>query len=126
MTDPAGNLLGYRVNDKDILLEKEVILSSIDWDDNEINLNRLPDWEEEEHKKIEANQTFIQLVDDREKVIFKSANLKDKHFLYDPKNENANFYNTKIDNQRLRLGQFPIKNDKGKLIGQLSVGVSRQ
>ncbi len=116
----------FRHLDRDIILEKEAILSSIDWSDDEINLDKLPDWEEEEHKQIEANPTFIQIVDDREKVVFKSANLKGKHFLFDPNNEAANFYNTQIDNQRLRLGQFPIKNDKGKLIGQLSVGVSRQ
>lgn len=116
----------FRHLDRDIILEKEAILSSIDWSDDEINLDKLPDWEEEEHKQIEANPTFIQIVDDREKVVFKSANLKGKHFLFDPNNETANFYNTQIDNQRLRLGQFPIKNDKGKLIGQLSVGVSRQ
>jgi signal transduction histidine kinase len=116
----------FRHLDKDIILEKEAILSSIDWKDNEINLDKLPDWEEEEHKKVEANPTFIQIVDDRGQVIFKSANLKGKHFFYDPGNEQANFYNTQIDDQRLRLGQFPIKNVKGKLIGQLSVGVSRQ
>ncbi len=101
-------------------------MSSIDWKHNEINLDKLPDWEEEEHKKVEANPTFIQIVDEREQVVFKSANLKGRHFLYDPKNEKANFYNTQIDDQRLRLGQFPIKNEKGKVIGQLSVGVSRQ
>ena len=59
-------------------------------------------------------------------MIFKSANLQSNHFLFNPGNEKGYFYNTQIDQQRLRLGQFPVKNDEGKIIGQLTIGVSQQ
>jgi signal transduction histidine kinase len=86
----------------------------------------MPEWEEAEHKKVEVNPTFIQIVDNRDSMIFKSANLHSNHFLFNPGNKKGYFYNTQIDKQRLRLGQFPIKNDEGKIIGQLTVAVSQQ
>jgi len=116
----------FRHLDKDIMLEKEELLSSLDWQDDHIIINKLPEWEEAEHKKIEINPTFIQIVDNHDRMVFRSANLKGHHFLFNPKNESVNFYNTQIENQRLRMGQFPLRNDEGKLIGQLTVGVSQQ
>lgn len=116
----------YRHLDSDILLEKEEILNTLDWKGDTIIINKMPEWEEAEHKKVEVNPTFIQIVDNRERMIFKSANLQSSHFLFNPSNEKEHFFNSLIDKQRLRLGQFPIRNDEGKTIGQLTVGISQQ
>ncbi len=119
-------LSSYRHLDSDILLEKEEILNTLDWKKDSIIINKMPEWEEAEHKKVEVNPTFIQIVDNRDRLIFKSANLQSNHFLFNPGTEQEYFYNTQIDKQRLRLGQFPVKNDEGKIIGQLTIGVSQQ
>lgn len=119
-------LSSYRHLDSDILLEKEEILNTLDWKADSIIINKMPEWEEAEHKKVEVNPTFIQIVDNKDKMIFKSANLQSNHFLFNPSSEKGYFYNTQIDKQRLRLGQFPVKNDDGKIIGQLTIGVSQQ
>jgi two-component system heavy metal sensor histidine kinase CusS len=116
----------YRHLDKDILLEKEEVLNTLDWKEDSIIINKMPEWEEAEHKKVEVNPTFIQIVDNKDRMIFKSANLRENHFLFNPSNEKEIFYNTQIEKQRLRLGQFPVRNDQGKLIGQLTVGISQQ
>jgi signal transduction histidine kinase len=116
----------FRHLDNDIVLEKEEILNTLDWKQDSIIINKLPEWEEAEHKKVEVNPTFIQIVDNKDKMIFKSANLQSNHFLFDPLNEREKFYNTQVEKQQLRLGQFPIKNDQGKIIGQLTVGISQQ
>lgn len=116
----------YRHLDSDILLEKEAVLNILDWKGGNIITKKIKKWEEKEHKKIEANPTFIQIVDNGDRMIFKTANLQSNQFLSDPGNEKIYFYNAHIDNQRLRLGQFPIKNDEGKIIGQLTIGVSQQ
>lgn len=116
----------YRHLDSDILLEKEEIINTLDWKDDSIIINKMPEWEEAEHKKVEVNPTFIQIVDNKEKMIFKSANLQANHFLFNPGNDKGYFYNTEIDKQKLRLGQFPVKNDEGIIIGQLTIGVSQQ
>jgi two-component system, OmpR family, heavy metal sensor histidine kinase CusS len=116
----------YRHLDTDILLEKEEIVNTLDWKGDSIIINKMPEWEEAEHKKVEVNPTFIQLVDNKDKMIFKSANLQSNHFLFNPSIEKEYFYNTEVDKQKLRLGQFPIKNDEGIIIGQLTIGVSQQ
>ncbi len=116
----------YRHLDSDILLEKEEIFNTLDWKADSIIINKMPEWEEAEHTKVEVNPTFIQIVDIKEKMIFKSANLQGNHFLFNPNIDKGYFHNAQIDKQRLRLGQFPIKNDDGRIIGQLTVGVSQQ
>jgi signal transduction histidine kinase len=116
----------FRHLDNDIALEKEEILNTLDWKQDSIIINRLPEWEEAEHKKVEVNPTFIQIVDNKDRVTFKSANLQSNHFLFNPLNEREKFYNTQVEKQQLRLGQFPIKNDEGKIIGQLTIGISQQ
>lgn len=120
------HISSYRHLDSDISLEKEEILNTLDWKGDSIIINKMPEWEEAEHKKVEVNPTFIQIVNNKDSVIFKSANLKTNHFLFKPGIKQGYFYNTLIDQQRLRLGQFPVKNDEGKIIGQLTVAISQQ
>jgi len=116
----------FRHLDNDIVQEKTEILNSLDWSNDSIIVNKMPEWEESEHNKVEVNPTFIQVVDHNDRLVFKSANLQANHFLYNPNNKGQYFYNTRIDNQRLRIGQFPVKNDRGKIIGHLTVGISQQ
>lgn len=116
----------YRHLDSDILLEKEEILNTLDWKGDSIIINKMPEWEEAEHNKVEVNPTFIQIVDNKEHIVFKSANLRTNHFLFNPSISKGYFFNTQISQQRLRIGQFPVKNDEQKIIGQLTVGVSQQ
>jgi len=86
----------------------------------------MPEWEEAEHKQLEVNPTFIQIVDLNGETVFKSANLQENHFLFNPKNKTTTFYNATINNQRIRQGQFPVYNNDKKIIGQLTIGVSQQ
>jgi two-component system, OmpR family, heavy metal sensor histidine kinase CusS len=116
----------HRHLDSDILLEQEEILNTLNWKGDSIIVNKMPEWEEAEHNKVEVNPTFIQIVDGEEHVVFKSANLRSNHFLFNPAIVKEYFFNTQLDNQRLRIGQFPIRNEKTKIIGQLTVGVSQQ
>lgn len=116
----------FRHLDKDILQEKEEIFNTLDWKGDSIIINKMPEWEEAEHNKVEANPTFIQIVNNKDRMIFKSANLQSNHFLFNPLNEKEKFYNTLVEKQQLRLGQFPVKNDEGKIIGQLTIGISQQ
>jgi len=116
----------YKHLDDDINTEKTAVFSNIDWDDEAVTINKMPEWEEEEHKQIEVNPTFIQIVGLNGEILFKSANLQGNHFLFNPQNKETVFYNATINNQKIRQGQFPILNDKGKIIGQLTIGVSQQ
>lgn len=116
----------YKHLDDDIITEKTEVFSNLDWDDDTVIMNKMPEWEESEHKQIEVNPTFIQIVDLNGKTLFKSANFQENHFLFNPKNKTTVFYNATINQQKIRQGQFPIFNDKSKIIGQLTIGVSQQ
>ncbi len=116
----------YKHLDDDISTEKTEVFSNLDWEDNTIIMNKMPEWEEAEHKQIEINPTFIQIVDLDGKTVFKSANLQENHFLFNPKNKKTVFYNATINHQKIRQGQFPIFNEKHKIIGQLTIGISQQ
>lgn len=116
----------YKHLDDDIILEKTEVFSNLDWDDDTIIMNKMPEWEEAEHKQIEVNPTFIQIVDLNGATLFKSVNLQDNHFLFNPKNQTTVFYNATINDQKIRQGQFPIFNHDKKIIGQLTIGVSQE
>ncbi len=110
----------------DILVEKEEVISNLLWLQDSIIVNKMPEWEEAEHNQVEVNPTFLQLKDARENIIFRSKNLPGSQILESPDSKSTVFYNGKINNQRIRLGQFPINNENGKIIGQLTIAVSRQ
>lgn len=112
--------------DDDILTEKEEVFSNIDWHLDSIIINKMPEWDEAEHNKIEVNPTFLQIVNTKGKVVFHSSNLLKDQFLFNPHLDQELFYNSQLSNQKIRLGQFPIKNKNGKIIGQLTIAISRQ
>lgn len=116
----------YKHLDDDISLEKEEVFNNLDWKEDRIIMNKMPEWEEAEHSQLEVNPTFIQIVDIVGITIFKSANLQRDHFLFNPHIEKTTFYNSTINDQRIRQGQFPIFNENNKIIGHLTIGVSQQ
>ncbi|WP_373550019.1 ATP-binding protein [Haliscomenobacter sp.] len=112
--------------DNDILTEKEEVFSNLDWHRDSIIINKMPEWDEAEHNKIEVNPTFLQIVNTKGKVVFHSSNLLKDQFFFNPHLDQELFYNSRLSNQKIRLGQFPIKNKNRKIIGQLTIAISRQ
>lgn len=116
----------YAHLDDDILLEKEEVFSNLDWHHDSIVINKMPEWDEAEHNKVEVNPTFLQIVNTNGVVVFHSSNLLKDRFLFNPDVKQGVFYNGEINDQKIRLGQFPIQNDAGAVIGQLTIAVSQQ
>ncbi|MEO8236053.1 MAG: HAMP domain-containing sensor histidine kinase [Flavobacterium sp.] len=116
----------YKHLDDDITTEKKEVFANLDWNDDQIIMNKMSEWEEAEHNQIEVNPTFIQIVDLNGNTLFKSINLQENHFLFNPKNTATVFYNATINKQKIRQGQFPVFNNNHKIIGQLTIGVSQQ
>ena len=112
--------------DNDITIEKNEVITNLEFKDNSILLHKMPEWSEIEHSKVAVNPTFLQIVDLNGKVIFHSTNLLDDQFLFNPNIKQKTFYNTEINGQKIRLGQFPLKNKVGKIIGQLSIAISQK
>ncbi len=116
----------YAHLDKDILSEKEEVINNLDWNLDSVIIHKMPEWDEAEHSKVEVNPTFLQIVDLNGKVIFHSSNLLHDQFLYGPDIDDDFFFNSELSLQKIRLGQFPLKNDAGKVIGHLTIAVSRE
>lgn len=112
--------------DNDITIEKNEVITNLEFLDNSILLHKMPEWSEIEHSKVAVNPTFLQIVDLNGKVIFHSTNLLNDQFLFNPNIKQKTFYNTEINGQKIRLGQFPLKNKAGKIIGQLSIAISQK
>ena len=112
--------------DNDIKAEMEEVFNNINWENESIQINKMPEWDEAEHQQIEVNPTFIQIVNIDGKAIFKSINLQDDYLLIHPNNNKTSFYNTTINTQKIRQGQFPIINKNKKTIGYLTIGVSQE
>lgn len=116
----------YNHLDEDILLERDEVLNNLRWTGDSIIIEQMPEWEEREHQQIEVNPTFLQLVNADGRLLFRSANLKDDILLFDPRLSREGFFNSRISDQRIRQGQFPIQNEQGKVIGHLTVGISQE
>lgn len=116
----------FKQLDTEINLERNEVINNLDWHSDSIIINKMPEWDEAEHNKVEVNPTFLQLVNLRGVVVFHSSNLLKDHFPYDPNNTGDKYYNSEISNQKIRVGEFPIKNEAGKIIGQLTIAISQQ
>lgn len=119
-------LTSYHHLDQDIRDEKEEVFNNLLFRGDSILINRMPEWDEKEHQQVEVNPTFLQIVNTHGRLIFRSANLQSDYFLFDSALEQAEFRNSRINGKRIRLGQFPIRNTDGRIIGQLSIAVSQE
>ncbi|MBK8429287.1 MAG: HAMP domain-containing protein [Lewinellaceae bacterium] len=116
----------YNHLDEDIRQEKEEVLNNLRWSGDSIIIDQMPEWEEKEHQQIEVNPTFLQLLDAGGQLLFRSANLKNDILLFDPQLSREAYFNSRITDQRIRQGQFPILNERNSVIGHLTVGISQE
>ena len=111
--------------DGDLRAEQAEVFRSLGFVGDSIVITKMTEWQENEHLQEEVNPTFLQLVDAQGKLLFHSSNLTIDRFGFDPNLEHPHFFNTKLKAQLVRLGQFPVKNQAGRVVGQLSIGISR-
>lgn len=116
----------YRHLDSDIILEKDEVFGNLDWHRDSIIIKKMPEWEEAEHNQIEVNPTFLQIADREGNIIFRTVNLINDTLPFDHLSKSETFYNGEISNQRIRIGQFPVLNQAGNSIGQLTIAISLQ
>jgi heavy metal sensor kinase len=111
--------------DSDLLKEHQEVEKSLDFAGDSIVITKMSEWQENEHAQEEVNPTFLQLVDGKGKLLYHSTNLTVDRFKFDPSLAQPTYFNTKLKDQLVRLGQFPVKNRAGHVVGQLSIGISR-
>ncbi len=94
----------YQHLDSDISTEKKEIFKNLNISGDSIAMNKMEEWEEAEHKQLEANPVFIQIVDINGKTIFQSANLQRNIFLFNPNARKILFFNSTVSNQKNKTG----------------------
>lgn len=119
-------LTSYNHLEQEIRTEQKEVFKSIVVRNDSILVSNLNEWDEAEHQKVEVNPTFLQVIDANGNILFHSSNMVNHQILYNPNIEDEKFFNSEISNQNIRLGQFAIKSNSGKILGHLSVAISRQ
>lgn len=82
------------------------------------------EWEEREHREIQVNPVFIQLIDKQGKLMDKSPNLKEDHLTFkDP--EFGDHFDSKLNNRSIRQVQLALKQN-GEVKGYISAAISSE
>jgi signal transduction histidine kinase len=106
-----------------ISLEKEEIFLNIRISGDSIIPDLMGEWDEKEHQQADASPTFLQIVDAKGKLIFRSSNLQNDHLMFVDSLPEKIFLNVNFNGEKIRQGQFPIFSPGRKLLGQLVIGI---
>ncbi|PKP25381.1 MAG: two-component sensor histidine kinase [Bacteroidetes bacterium HGW-Bacteroidetes-2] len=82
------------------------------------------EWEEIEHKEVHTNPVFIQIIDDKGRLMDKSPNLKEEKLPFEGKKKLGENFNTKLNNRNIRQVQIPIEHHnkiKGYILAAMSL-----
>ena len=115
----------YRHLDNDIRKESIDILKNIDCEQDKIVLRHSVEWNEKEHQEVEVNPIFLQISNVRGALVFQSANLKNERLEMETPVQSVIFFDSQVNQEPIRIGQFPIVNPQGQYLGQLNIGVSQ-
>ncbi|MFT7247893.1 MAG: signal transduction histidine kinase [Arcticibacterium sp.] len=89
---------------------------------DELRFVNMAEWEEREHLEVQVNPVFIQIVNVDGKIMGRSPNLKNYSLHFIGQN-NSEFYDQKIGNQRVRTAQIALE-EKGQISGYILAAMS--
>ncbi len=113
----------YQNLDSDLSIEAEKHTEEIKIVGDSIKIKNKIEWEEREHREVQVNPVFIQILDKNGNFMDKSPNLKENQLAY---NTNANFggsFNEMLNKKPIRQIQLPIEQD-GKIKGFIVAAMS--
>lgn len=80
------------------------------------------EWEETEHREVQINPVFLQLMDTNGKIMDKSPNLKEDHLIINPAFPNDVHYNTRLKDRPIRQIQINIE-EEGTVRGHIVAAI---
>jgi signal transduction histidine kinase len=110
--------------DKDLSFEAEKHTHEVNFIGDSIEFVNLKEWEEHEHREIQVNPVFIQLIDAKGAILNKSPNLKNAELQFNSSHIDYHF-NTHLNNRHIRQIQVPIK-DNGNVKGYILAAMSSE
>ncbi|PVX47624.1 signal transduction histidine kinase [Flavobacterium sp. 103] len=114
--------INKHIND-DILEESSEYLEQIEMDDNNAYLIQVDQWRESDNNRVNVNPVFVQFLDNKNKLIDKSPNLKGLQLKLHKHTKDNQFVDSYLNKKPIRQIQIPLF-DKHKKVGYLFVAMS--
>lgn len=114
----------YNNLDNDLSYEANKHKTEIDVDGKEIHFYNKKEWEESEHREVQVNPVFLQIVDLNGAIKDKSPNMKEKQLSFNQKSNKENHFNTKLNGRAIRQVQIPLRKNneiRGYIIAAMSL-----
>lgn len=110
--------------DNDLSYEAHKHLKEVKNTENGVKFKNKEEWEEREHREVEVNPVFIQLIDANGQIMDKSPNLKEDNLQFNAY-EGDGFFDAQIGERLIRQIQLPFEK-KGKISGYILAAVSSE
>lgn len=110
--------------DHDLSYEAVKHANQISFKSDSLQFADKAEWEEREHREIQVNPVFIQILDKDGKVMDKSPNLKEDHLIFKDPEFGDHFY-SELNNRSIRQVQLPLKRN-GEVKGYVSAAISSE
>ena len=110
--------------DRDLSYEAEKHTGEIKIIGDSIQFINKVEWEEREHREIQVNPVFIQLIDKQGRLMDKSPNLKQDYLPF-KESEFGGHFNATINGRSIRQIQLPIERN-GKIRGYILAAMSSE
>jgi len=114
--------INKHIND-DIIQESNEYRDEIEIDSNNSYLIQVDQWRERDNNTVKVNPVFVQFIDNKNKLIDKSPNLKGFQLQLYKTDKDNRFVDSYLNNKPIRQIQIPLF-DKDKKVGYLFVAMS--
>lgn len=108
---------------KDLEFEANKHRNELKVQNNRLSFRDKTEWLEREHRNIEVNPVFIQVIDREGRLLDKSPNLKEGQLEYDPAQTDFEYFNTQLSGKAIRQLQVAVAVDE-RPVGHLLVAMS--
>ena len=106
----------YQNLDKDLSFEAEKHTKEIIIVGDSIKIMNMKEWEEREHREVQVNPVFIQILDKNGNFMDKSPNLKRDELAFNPLEQYGGHFDGTLNKRPIRQIQVPIEQN-GKIKG---------
>lgn len=113
----------YQNLDSDLSWEAEKHTEEIKIVGDSVQIKNKKEWEEREHREVQVNPVFLQILDKEGKFMDKSPNLKNDVLTFNSKQNFGGHFSESLNNRAIRQVQIPIEQD-GKIKGFILAAMS--
>ncbi|MEQ6122284.1 ATP-binding protein [Reichenbachiella sp. MALMAid0571] len=118
----------YQNLDQDLSFEANKHTAEVEIHGDSISFINKAEWEEREHKEIQVNPVFLQIMNHRGVLMDKSPNLKEQKLYFNTANKIGVHFDTLLHNKAIRQVQIPILEReviKGYILAAMSLESSK-